>query len=84
MVLQAELISKGYHYLVPGLISIFRDGIGPFNCQKSVRAIMGFPDQISAPHKSLYKGLCQRMRGPSSTNTLYYGFVDSRISSNVV
>ena len=31
MVSQAELISKGYHSLVLGLISIFRDGMGPFN-----------------------------------------------------
>ena len=23
--------SKGYHSFVPGLISIFRDGMGPFN-----------------------------------------------------
>ena len=27
---QVELISKGYHCFVPGLISIFRDGMGPF------------------------------------------------------
>ena len=31
MVSQAELISKGYHSLVPDFISIFRDGMGPFN-----------------------------------------------------
>ena len=31
MVLQAELISKGYHSLVPGLISMFRDHMGPLN-----------------------------------------------------
>ena len=29
---QAELISKGYHSLVPGLISVFfREDMGPFN-----------------------------------------------------
>ena len=31
MVSQADLISKGYHSLVPGVISLFRDGMGPFN-----------------------------------------------------
>ena len=30
MVSQAELIFKGYHSLVPGLILIFIDGMGPF------------------------------------------------------
>ena len=33
MVSQAELISKDYHSLVPGLVSIFIDGMGPFNIQ---------------------------------------------------
>ena len=29
---QAELISKGYHYKVPGIISIlFKEGMGPFS-----------------------------------------------------
>ena len=31
MVSQAELISKGYHSLVSGLISILRDGMGPLS-----------------------------------------------------
>ena len=30
MISQAELISKGYHSLVHGIISFFRDSIGPF------------------------------------------------------
>ena len=30
---QAELISKGYHSLVPGLISFIRDGMGLLNIQ---------------------------------------------------
>ena len=30
MVSQSKLISKGYHSLVPGLITVFRDGMGPF------------------------------------------------------
>ena len=29
----SRIYSKGYHSLVPGLISIFRDVMGPFNCQ---------------------------------------------------
>ena len=27
----SRINSKGYHSLVPGLISIFRDSMGPFN-----------------------------------------------------
>ena len=27
---QAELISKGYHSWVPGLVEMFRDSVGPF------------------------------------------------------
>ena len=39
MVSQAELlISKGYHSLVPGLISIFfRDGMGPFKINMPIK-----------------------------------------------
>ena len=40
MVSQAELI-KGYHSLVPGLISIFRDGMGPFNFGIPQGSILG-------------------------------------------
>ena len=33
MVSQGRINSKGYHSLVPGLISIFLDGMGPFKVQ---------------------------------------------------
>ena len=39
MVSQAELISKCYHSLVPGLISIFRDGMGPFNTWSAAQCL---------------------------------------------
>ena len=33
MVSQAELISRSNHSLVPGIVSIFKEGMGPFNAQ---------------------------------------------------
>ena len=32
---KSRINSKGYHSLVPGLISIFGDGMGPFNKEGS-------------------------------------------------
>ena len=49
MVSQAELISKRYHSLVSGLISIFlRDGMGPFKICCSRRESFSLPDPGSS------------------------------------
>ena len=50
MVLQAELISKSNHSLIPGLISIFREGMGPFKIDhtykvKNIKIKMVFWDR---------------------------------------
>ena len=50
MVSQAELISRDYHSLVPGLISIFfRDGMGPFKKHEQA-----FKDRGKKHEKTLY------------------------------
>ena len=73
MVSQTELISKGCHSFVPGLISIFRDGMGPFK-MPFLRA------QIMIKQGCLERDLRYMILSCSNTDKLYLLFINLIIS----
>ena len=50
MVSQAELISKGYHSLVPGLISVFLETVWVPSVQTLVSLFLTFSSILSVVH----------------------------------
>ena len=58
----SRINSKGYHSLVPGLISFFRDGMGPFKDGTTV-AVAGLTHQhidLELGEVPDLEGFCQR------------------------